>query len=165
MANSSEVTPEERRHAQRALSMMMNIQWKADYFPSIDMAEAKRILDSQLFGLERVKQRIMETIVQINRTHTLPAYGLLLVGPAGVGKSQIIRQIGRKFGYKVIDIRLAQMSEVEIGGLIYPNESRTKTVWLAPDVLPNEERDGKTPFCCWMRSPPARNGCRWRPIS
>ena len=89
VANSSEVTPEERRHAQRALSMMMNIQWKADYFPSIDMAEAKRILDSQLFGLERVKQRIMETIVQINRTHTLPAYGLLLVGPAGVGKSQI----------------------------------------------------------------------------
>ena len=69
--------------------MMMNIQWKADYFPSIDIAEAKRILDSQLFGLTKVKQRIMETIVQINRTHTLPAYGLLLVGPAGVGKSQI----------------------------------------------------------------------------
>ncbi len=89
VANSNEVTQEERRHAQRALSMMMNIQWKADYFPSIDMEEARRILDSQLFGLDKVKQRIMETIVQINRTHTLPAYGLLLVGPAGVGKSQI----------------------------------------------------------------------------
>ena len=61
----------------------------------------------------------------------------------GVGKSQLIRQIGKKYGYKVIDIRLAQMSEVEIGGLIYPNESRTKTIWLAPEVLPNEERDGK----------------------
>ena len=32
----------------------------------------------------RVKQRIIETIIQINRTHTLPAYGLLLVGPAGI---------------------------------------------------------------------------------
>ena len=37
-------------------------------------------LDEELYGMERVKQRIMETIIQINRTHTLPAYGLLLVG-------------------------------------------------------------------------------------
>ena len=36
--------------------------------------------------MERVKQRIIETIIQINRTHTLPAYGLLLVGPAGTGQ-------------------------------------------------------------------------------
>lgn len=70
-------------------------------------------------------------------------YAVLGLGAPGVGKSQLIRQIGKKYGYKVIDIRLAQMSEVEIGGLIYPNESRTKTVWLAPEILPNEERDGK----------------------
>ena len=80
--------------------------------------------------------------VEFNITHNIK-HAVLGLGAPGVGKSQIIRQIGRKFGYKVIDIRLAQMSEVEIGGLIYPNESRTKTVWLAPDVLPNEERDGK----------------------
>ena len=43
----------------------------------------------------RVKQRIMETIIQINRTHTLPAYGLLLVGPAGTGKSQIAYAVAR----------------------------------------------------------------------
>ena len=70
-------------------------------------------------------------------------HAILGLGAPGVGKSQIIRQIGKKYGYKVIDIRLAQMSEVEIGGLIYPNESRTKTVWLTPEVLPDEERDGK----------------------
>ena len=70
-------------------------------------------------------------------------HAILGLGAPGVGKSQIIRQIGDKYGYKVIDIRLAQMSEVEIGGLIYPNESRTKTVWLTPEVLPDEERDGK----------------------
>ena len=79
---------------------------------------------------------------EYNIEHNLK-YAVLGLGAPGVGKSQIIRQIGRKYGYKVIDIRLAQMSEVEIGGLIYPNENRTKTVWLAPDVLPNEERDGK----------------------
>ena len=89
VARSHEVSPEERRHAQRALSIMMNIQWKNHYFEAIDPDEARRILDEELYGMERVKQRIIETIIQINRTHTLPAYGLLLIGPAGTGKSQI----------------------------------------------------------------------------
>ena len=95
VARSREVSPEERRHAQRALSIMMNIQWKSDYFKSIDPEEARKILDEELYGMERVKQRIIETIIQINRTHTLPAYGLLLVGPAGTGKSQIAYAVAR----------------------------------------------------------------------
>lgn len=95
VARSHEVTPEERRHAQRALSIMMNIQWKNNYFESIDPKEARRILDEELYGMERVKQRIIETVIQINRTHTLPAYGLLLVGPAGTGKSQIAYAVAR----------------------------------------------------------------------
>ena len=43
VARSNEVSPEERRHAQRALSTMMNIQWKNNYFESIDPEEARRI--------------------------------------------------------------------------------------------------------------------------
>lgn len=95
VARSHEVSPEERRHAQRALSIMMNIQWKNNYFEAIDPREARRILDEELYGMESVKQRIIETIIQINRTHTLPAYGLLLVGPAGTGKSQIAYAVAR----------------------------------------------------------------------
>ena len=95
VARSHEVSPEERRHAQRALSIMMNVQWKNNYFEAIDPEEARRILDEELYGMERVKQRIIETIIQINRTHTLPAYGLLLVGPAGTGKSQIAYAVAR----------------------------------------------------------------------
>ena len=95
MAKSHEVTLEERRHAQRALSIMLNIQWKSNYFEPIDPVEARRILDEELYGMERVKQRIIETIIQINRTHTLPAYGILLVGPAGTGKSQIAYAVAR----------------------------------------------------------------------
>ena len=95
VARSHEVTQEERRHAQRALSIMMNIQWKNNYFESIDPEEARRILDEELYGMERVKQRIIETIIQINRTHTLPAYGLLLAGPAGTGKSQIAYAVAK----------------------------------------------------------------------
>lgn len=95
VARSHEVTQEERRHAQRALSIMMNIQWKNNYFESIDPATARRILDEELYGMERVKQRIIETIIQINRTHTLPAYGMLLIGPAGTGKSQVAYAVAR----------------------------------------------------------------------
>ncbi len=95
VAKSHEVSPEERRHAQRALSIMMNVRWKHDYFEAIDPVEARQILDEELYGMERVKQRIIETIIQINRTHTLPAYGLLLVGPAGTGKSQIAYAVAR----------------------------------------------------------------------
>ena len=95
VARSNEVTQEERRYAQRALSIMMNIQWKNDYFESIDPKKARQILDEELYGMERVKQRIIETIIQINRTHTLPAYGILLVGPAGTGKSQIAYAVAR----------------------------------------------------------------------
>ena len=95
VARSNEVTPEERRHAQRALSIMLNIQWKSNYFDSIDPVQARKILDEELYGMEQVKQRIIETIIQINRTHTLPAYGLLLAGPAGTGKSQVAYAVAR----------------------------------------------------------------------
>ena len=80
--------------------------------------------------------------VEFNIKHNLK-HSILGLGAPGVGKSQIIKQIGNKYGFTVIDLRLAQMSEVEIGGLIYPNEERTKTRWLSPEILPDEDRDGK----------------------
>lgn len=86
---------DEKRHAQRALSMMLQVRWRSSYFDPIDPVEARRILDEELYGLENVKQRVIETIIQINRTHTLPAYGLLLAGPAGTGKSQIAYAVAR----------------------------------------------------------------------
>ena len=95
LASSATVSTDEKRHAARALSMMLNIKWKDAYFGSIDPIQAKKILDEELFGLEKVKQRIIETIIQINRTHTLPAYGLLLAGPAGIGKSQIAYAVAK----------------------------------------------------------------------
>lgn len=95
MVNAPNVSEDEKRHAQRALPIVLNIQWQSTWFPSIDPYEARRILDEELYGMDRVKQRVIETIIQINRTHTLPGYGLLLVGPAGTGKSQIAYAIAR----------------------------------------------------------------------
>lgn len=124
VARSNEVSPEERRHAQRALSIMMNIQWKSNYFEAIDPQEARRILDEELYGMERVKQRIIETIIQINRTHTLPAYGLLLVGPAGTGKSQIAYAVARilKLPWTTLDMSSINDAEQLTGSSrIYSN--------------------------------------------
>lgn len=106
VAKSNEVSPEERRHAQRALSLMMGINWKNNYFAAIDPVEARRILDEELYGMEKVKQRVIETIIQINRTHTLPAYGLLIVGPAGTGKSQVAYAVAKilKLAWTTLDM-------------------------------------------------------------
>lgn len=121
---SNTVSPEERRHAQRALSMMLNIQWKGDYFEPIDPVRARAILDEELYGLERVKQRIIETIIQINRTHTLPAYGILLAGPAGIGKSQIAYAVARilRLPWTSLDMSAIHDSEALTGSpRVYAN--------------------------------------------
>ena len=113
IARSNEVTPEERRHALRALSIMLSIYWKSEYFESIDPAEARRILDEELYGMEKVKQRIIETIIQINRTHTLPAYGILLIGPAGTGKSQIAYAVARILKMSWTTLEMSSINDPE----------------------------------------------------
>mgnify|MGYP000183444509 CR=1 FL=1 len=113
VAKSTEVTPEERRHAQRALSIMLNIQWKNTDFQPIDPVEARRILDEELYGLDNVKQRIIETIIQINRTHTLPAYGILLIGPAGTGKSQIAYAVAKILKMSWTTLEMSSINDPE----------------------------------------------------
>ena len=113
IAKSSDVSQEEKRHAQHALSLMLNIRWKDSYFGAIDPDRARRILDEELYGMEKVKQRIIETIIQINRTHTLPAYGLLLVGPAGTGKSQIAYAVARILGLPWTSLDMSSIHDPE----------------------------------------------------
>ena len=112
--------------------------------------------------------REFQETIEFNIEHNLK-HSILGLGAPGVGKSQIIRRIGKKYGFKVIDIRLAQMSEVEIGGLIYPNETRTKTVrkryGSRPRFCRTKRGTAKKRYCCWTRSLPVPNACRWRPIS
>ena len=113
VAKSSEVTPEERRHAQHALSIMLNIQWSHPVFKPIDPEEARKILDEELYGLASVKQRILETIIQINRTHTLPAYGILLIGPAGTGKSQLAYAVARILKLSWTTLEMSSINDPE----------------------------------------------------
>ena len=137
VARSHEVSAEERRHAQRALSIMMNIQWKGNYFPPVDPDEARRILDEELYGMESVKQRIIETIIQINRTHTLPAYGLLLIGPAGTGKSQIAYAVARilKLPWTTLDMSSINDPEQLTGSSrIYAKAGESNLVFIINEL-------------------------------
>lgn len=111
------VSAEEKNHAKRALMLMLNVRWESTDFPPIDPWEARKILDEELYGLENVKQRVIETIIQINRTHTLPAYGLLLIGPPGTGKSRIAYAVGKilKLPCTVLDMSTIRDPEALTG--------------------------------------------------
>jgi len=68
---------------------------------------------------------------------------LKVVGPTGVGKSEVIRQIAKSYGMGVIDIRLLLWSLTDLKGVPYPDDTHTYTRWLINDALPRPERDGE----------------------
>ena len=70
VARSNEVSPEERRHAQRALSIMMNIQWKSNYFEAIDPVEARRILDEELYGMVAGQTKVITITLPENSKYS-----------------------------------------------------------------------------------------------
>lgn len=117
ICNNPNISPEEKKHAQRALEIMLNIRWEGNQFAPIDPVAARKVLDSELYGMDEVKQRVIETIIQINRTGTLPSYGLLLIGPAGTGKSRIAYAVARilKMPWAVLDMSAIRDPEALTG--------------------------------------------------
>jgi hypothetical protein len=69
-------------------------------------------------------------------THT----PVMIWGPPGVGKSDIVAQIARRHGVAVVDLRLAQMEPTDLRGI--PFRSGDAVVWAAPATLPQAGRDG-----------------------
>jgi hypothetical protein len=65
---------------------------------------------------------------------------VMLWGPPGVGKSQIISQIAARHGVKVIDIRLSQMEPSDLRGIPFRVENTVE--WAVPAILPDAERHG-----------------------
>jgi hypothetical protein len=68
---------------------------------------------------------------------------LMVLGPTGIGKSEIIHQVADLYGIKVIDVRLLLWSLTDLKGIPYPDETGAYTRWLINDVLPRVDRDGE----------------------
>ena len=82
------------------LDWLIELPWGAEPPPPIDIAEARRILDEDHFGLEKVKRRILEFLAvrKLNPAGKSPI--LCFVGPPGVGKTSLGQSIARATGRK-----------------------------------------------------------------
>ncbi len=65
---------------------------------------------------------------------------VMLWGPPGIGKSQIIQQVGEQHQCSVIDIRLSQMEPSDLRGI--PFRAKDNVEWAVPAMLPDKERHG-----------------------
>jgi hypothetical protein len=78
-----------------------------------------------------------EEVVGTLKGHHTP---VMLWGPPGVGKSQIIMQIGHKHDMPVIDIRLSQMEPSDLRGIPFKQNDRVE--WAVPSILPDADAHG-----------------------
>jgi len=99
------------------LDWLAELPWKTPDADTIDMAQAKQILDTDHFGLEQVKKRILEFLAV--RKLKPGGHGpiLCLVGPPGVGKTSLGQSIARALGRKFVRVSLGGVhDEAEIRG-------------------------------------------------
>ncbi len=99
------------------LDWLIELPWKAPEAGAIDIAEARRILGEDHFGLEMVKKRILEFLAvrKLNPDGHGPI--LCFVGPPGVGKTSLGQSIARALGRKFVRVSLGGVhDEAEIRG-------------------------------------------------
>ena len=99
------------------LDWLLSIPWGKAKTKSVDMLEAERILDEDHYGLEKVKERILEYLAVQSRTGNLKGPILCLVGPPGVGKTSLGRSIAKATGREFARLSLGGVrDEAEIRG-------------------------------------------------
>ncbi len=99
------------------LDWLTAIPWRKKSVLQTDLAEAKRILDEDHYGLEKVKERILEFLAVQKRTNCIKGSILCLVGPPGVGKTSLGQSIARATGRHFVRASLGGMhDESEIRG-------------------------------------------------
>ena len=127
------------------LEWLIELPWAADPEAPIDIAEARRILDEDHYGLEKIKRRILEYLAvrKLNPAGKSPI--LCFVGPPGVGKTSLGQSIARATGRKFARVSLGGVhDEAEIRG-----HRRTYIGALPGNVIQNLRKVG-TRNCVMM---------------
>ena len=99
------------------LDLLVSLPWKKTEDKSIDLIEARRILDDQHYGLEKVKDRIIQHLAVMQLKKDKKGSILLLIGPPGTGKTSLGKSIAEALGRKYIRLSLGGIrDEAEIRG-------------------------------------------------
>ena len=99
------------------LDTVLELPWNKKSRERLDVAAARKILDHDHYGLEKVKERILETIAVRQVTPQMPPQILCLVGPPGIGKTSISYSIARCLNRKMVRISLGGVhDEADIRG-------------------------------------------------
>ena len=99
------------------IQFMLDLPWGRKSVDNLDMKNAQNVLDEDHFGLEKVKERIMEYLAVLKLKGDLKSPILCLYGPPGVGKTSLGKSIARALGRKYVRIALGGVhDESEIRG-------------------------------------------------
>jgi len=99
------------------LDYLLDVPWQQKTTIKIDLNKAQKILDAEHYGLEEVKERIVEFLAVQKRTKTIKGPVLCLVGPPGVGKTSLAESIAHATGRKYVRMALGGVrDEAEIRG-------------------------------------------------
>ena len=99
------------------IDWLVNVPWKKRTKIRNELAEAEKVLEADHYGLEKVKERILEYLAVQQRVNKLKGPILCLVGPPGVGKTSLGRSIARATNRKFVRMSLGGVrDEAEIRG-------------------------------------------------
>ena len=99
------------------LDVVLELPWNVKTKERVDVAQAKKVLEKDHFGMEKVKERILETIAVRQMAPQMPAQIICLVGPPGVGKTSIAYSIAKALNRNMARISLGGVhDEAEIRG-------------------------------------------------
>ncbi|MBA3738351.1 MAG: endopeptidase La [Actinobacteria bacterium] len=96
---------------------LIGLPWNVSTDDQLDIREAARILDEDHYGLENIKERILEYLAVRTLADTIRSPILALIGPPGVGKTSLGRSVARAMGRKFVRMSLGGIhDEAEIRG-------------------------------------------------